>query len=326
MRILQDFRLVIPGKSMNKPMSEAIAMSSGKVDRSTRMMLEIGGCSFGLWCERDMRVALDPEHAAFVVPIAPERTCDIEMEISWCDHLELPGTAPNFDSGGLWSSYTSEVGTKFYFTSSTLGASPYKAAWFDLPFRRGHVVLNRPFLSAVRQIYPLEYPLDELVMMHRLALGEGVEVHALGLADEDGSGYLFVGHSGAGKSTTARLWKAHPGVHLLSDDRVILRKHEDQYWMYGTPWHGDAGVASPGRAPLSAIFLLEQASTNEVGSVSALTAASGMFARAFLPHYLESGIEFTLDFLHQITRSVPCFVLRFTPTEDAVEAVRYACV
>jgi hypothetical protein len=326
MRILQDLGLVMPGELKKKPMSEAIAMSPGKVDQGARMMVEIGGCSFGLWCERDIPVALDPEHAPFVVPITSGGPCDIEMEISWCDHLELPGIAPNFDSGGLWSSYTSELGTKFYFTSSSLGPSPYKAAWFDLPFRRGHVVLNRPILSALKQIYPLEYPLDELVMMHRLALGEGVEVHALGLADEDGSGYLFVGHSGAGKSTTARLWMAHAGVHLLSDDRIILRKHDDQYWMYGTPWHGDAGVASQGKAPLSAIFLLEQAPRNEVRSVSALTAASELFARAFLPHYLVSGIEFTLDFLHQITRSIPCFVLRFTPTQDAVEAVRYACV
>jgi hypothetical protein len=290
------------------------------------MMLEIGGCSFGLWCERDIPVALDPEHAPFLVSTTRDRPCDVEMDISWCDQLELPKFAPAFVSGGLWSAYNSLVGTQFYFNSSSLGSSPYKAAWFDPAFERGHVVLNRSSLSAVDQILPLEYPLDELVMMHRLALGEGVEVHALGLADEDGSGYLFIGHSGAGKSTKARLWMTHPGVQLLSDDRIILRKHDDQYWMYGTPWHGDAGIASPGNAPLSAIFLLEQAPTNEVGSVSALTAAAEMFARAFLPHYLESGIEFTLDFLHQITRSVPCFVLRFTPTQDAVEAVRYASV
>jgi hypothetical protein len=172
----------------------------------------------------------------------------------------------------------------------------------------------------------LEYPLDELVMMHRLALGEGVEVHALGLADHDGSGYLFLGHSGAGKSTTARLWMAQPGVHLLSDDRIILREHQGKFWMYGTPWHGDAGVASPERAQLSAIFLLEQAPANEVTPLPPSKAAAELFARAFVPHYLQSGIQFTLSFLDQLTRSVPCSILRFTPTPGAVEAVRYARV
>ena len=26
---------------------------------------------------------------------------------------------------------------------------------------------------------------------------------------------------------------AQPGVKLLSDDRIILRKHEGKFWMYG---------------------------------------------------------------------------------------------
>src|SRR5271166_6551020 len=120
-------------------------------------------------------------------------------------------------------------------------------------------------------------------MMHRLALGEGVELHALGLADQDGSGYLFLGHSGAGKSTTARLWMRQPGVQLLSDDRIILRQQDGVYRMYGTPWHGDAGVSSPASAPLSAIFLLEQSPQHELLPIAQPQAAAELFARAFLP-------------------------------------------
>ena len=166
-------------------------------------------------------MAIDPEHRPFLLSSAPKPACDIELDVSWADSLELPGMPPSFASGGLWSAYHSSTGTQFYFSSPAVGARPYKAAWFDPSFARGHVVLSRPAFAAGCQVFPLEYPLDELAMMHRLALGEGVEVHALGLADEDGSGYLFLGHSGAGKSTTARLWKEQPGVRLLSDDRII---------------------------------------------------------------------------------------------------------
>jgi hypothetical protein len=293
---------------------------------ATRLAVCIGGFSFGMWCSGDMPTALDPEHQRFLLPSTANHACHIELDISWTDSLEMPGGHPSFTSGGLWSSYVSSTGTKFYFASSAVGRLPYKAAWFDPMFERGHVVLNRSAIPAESPIFPLEYPLDELVMMHRLALGEGAEVHALGLADKDGSGYLFLGHSGAGKSTTARLWMAQPGVELLSDDRIILRRHDDKFWMYGTPWHGDAGVASPGRAPLSAIFLLEQAPANELATLSASKAAAELFARAFVPHYLKSGIHFTLGFLDQLTRSVPCSILRFTPTPSAVEAVRYARV
>ncbi len=292
---------------------------------STRLSVSIGGFTLGMWCASDVAMAVDQEHKPFVLPSC-DVPCNFELDVCWADGLTLPNEKPSFTSGGLWSAYTSVAGTRFYFSSPAIGPLPYKAAWFDPSFERGHVVLNRACFREGSAVFPLEYPLDELAMMHRLALGQGVEVHALGLADEDGSGYLFLGHSGAGKSTTARLWMDQPGVNLLSDDRIILRKHDGAYWMYGTPWHGDAGVASAGRAPLSAIFFLEQAPCNELAAIPAPMAAAEIFARAFVPYYLEGGITFTLGFLDQITRSVPCSILRFTPTQGAVEAVRYACV
>src|SRR5215469_6722666 len=48
------------------------------------------------------------------------------------------------------------------------------------------------------------------------------EVHACGVEDSDGRAYHFVGQSGAGKPTTARLWHKARGIHVLSDDRIIL--------------------------------------------------------------------------------------------------------
>ncbi|HTP68051.1 MAG TPA: hypothetical protein VMJ35_04040 [Dongiaceae bacterium] len=308
-------------------MAHAAASLEANLTRATRLAVQIGGASFGMWCVGGMSLTLDPEHEPFLMRSArPNETCDIELEIDWAASLELPAGEPSFVSGGLWSAYASSTGTKFYFSSPALGGQPYKAAWFDPRFERGHVVLNRSAIPVGRPVFPLEYPLDELVMMHRLALGEGVEVHALGLADEDGSGYLFLGHSGAGKSTTARLWLNQPGVQMLSDDRIILREHDSEIWMYGTPWHGDAGIASPGRARLSRIFVLEQAPTEEVIPLNQGQAAAELFARAFVPFYRKSAVQFSLEFLDQVTRSVPCSTFRFTPTASAVEAIRHGRV
>lgn len=307
-------------------MAHTAAMLSTKLNEATRFALQIGGFSIGLWCMGDIAVAADPEHAPFLLPTPPKRACDIELDVYWAESLESPGLSPDFASGGLWSAYVSSTGTQFYFTSPAVGSSPYKAAWFDPAFGRGHVVLNRSSFAAGTPIFPLEYPLDELAMMHRLALGEGIEVHALGLADDDGSGYLFLGHSGAGKSTTAQLWKQQPGVRLLSDDRIILRPRGDKIFMYGTPWHGDAGVASPESTQLTAIFLLEQSPTDQLFPLSQSQAAAELFARAFVPHYLKSALQFSLDFTDQVTRSVPNSIFRFAPTPGAVEAIRHARV
>jgi hypothetical protein len=308
-------------------MPHAVASLKANLTRATRLAVEIGGFSLGMWCAAGMPVSLDPEHRSFLYRGIDERqSCDIELDISWAEALDLPSAEPSFSSGGLWSAYTSSNGTKFYFSSPAVGYQPYKAAWFDSRFERGHVVVNRSAIPVGQPIFPLEYPLDELVMMHRLALGAGIEVHALGVADDDGSGYLFLGHSGAGKSTTARLWRSEPGVRLLSDDRIILREHDGQYWMYGTPWHGDAGVSSAGRARLTRIFVLEQAPAEQLLPLGQAQAAAELFARTFVPFYLKCGIQFSLEFLDQVTRSVPCATFRFTPTACAVEAIRHARV
>jgi hypothetical protein len=287
----------------------------------SRIVIEIGGISMGLWCERKMAITLDKDHHPFAIRNSQDEASDMELDVCFVDSLEVPSEQPSFSSGGLWTAFTSSTGTKFYFCSSIFGNDPYKAAWFDASFQRGHIVLRRDCFAEGQPVFPLEYPIDELAMMHRLSLGEGVEVHALGLADVDGKGYLFLGHSGAGKSTTTRLWTSQPGVRLLSDDRIILRKKDGQYWMYGTPWHGDGGVSSPGFAPLSAIFLSEQAPKSEFQPLPRAKAAAELFARCFVPHYLSAGIQFALDFFDELTRCIPCSVFRCDPTESAVEAI-----
>ena len=84
--------------------------------------------------------------------------------------------------------------------------------------------------------YPLEYPLDELLIINLLAQGRGVEVHAAGVIDPEGCGHLFLGQSGGGKTTISRLWQGVERAEILSDeDRIILRKEAGRIWMYGTP-------------------------------------------------------------------------------------------
>ena len=161
-------------------------------------------------------------------------------------------------------------------------------------FSSGTVSLHRPYFDASAPMYPLEYPLDELIVTNWLALGRGVEIHACAVRDVNGAGYLFAGHSGAGKSTIARLWRRQPGVTVLSDDRVILRREGDRIWMYGTPWHGDEPLSSPASAPLTHGFFLHHASRNLASPVGQARAASSLFACSFPPFYSASGLEFTL--------------------------------
>ena len=135
-------------------MAQASAHLPNKLTEAARLAVSIGGFSFGMWCAKDLRAALDPEHERFQLAELPECACHFELDIAWADRLTLPSGTPSFSSGGLWSAFVSETGTKFYFASPSIGPAPYKAAWFDPMFERGHVVLNRSSFPAGRACLP----------------------------------------------------------------------------------------------------------------------------------------------------------------------------
>jgi hypothetical protein len=269
-------------------------------------------------------MVLDPSLGEFAMERSPGDECDVSARVSLVDALGAPEQEPLFSSGGLWSLFAEDGGYRLNFVRSFPGETPYKSAWFDKNFRRGELALSRQFFGSGTAIYPFEYPLDEVLMIHHLAGGKGLEVHALGLVDEAGYGHLFLGHSGAGKSTSARMWQAQAGVRILSDDRIILRKRDGAMWMHGTPWHGDAGIASPTSGLLSHIYVLEQAPTNELVTMPRSAATAEIFARSFVPRHSPEALSFALQFIEELCEEVPCDTFRFLPQSSAVEVIRHA--
>jgi hypothetical protein len=155
-------------------------------------------------------------------------------------------------------------------------------------------------------------------------------LHACGVMTSNGTGNLFVGHSGAGKSTTARLWTMHGDVEILSDDRIIVRsvgespepgEHLRRFRMYGTPWHGEAHFASPRGAPLNAIFILEHGLGNGLTRLSSRQAVAELFARSFVPFHRNEYVESALNFLLDLVAGVPVYRFVFEPNQRAVETI-----
>jgi hypothetical protein len=226
-----------------------------------------------------------------------------------------------FDSGVLWQLYSDDTSYRFHFTIPTLGPIPYRIASFNSDFTSGEVCFHHPYFSLGQPLYPLDYPLDELLLVNLLAQGRGLEIHACGVIDSRGNGHLFVGQSGSGKTTMARLWQNEPGITVLSDDRIILRKAGTSLWMYGTPWHGEADLASPDRAQLIGVYLLNKGVRNELVPLRKSDAATRLFACSFPPFYSQPGIDFTLGLLEEVVKSVPCYELTFSPDKRVLEFI-----
>ncbi len=177
--------------------------------------------------------------------LAAEDQPDGQASATWSDLSQMSLGTEVFDSGALWQLHRSNGSYLYAFTSSAFGPIPYKVASFDPSFTSGEVYLHRPYFESKPALYPLEYPLDELWMVNLLGQGRGAEIHGCGVVDAQGKGHLFVGQSGAGKSTMARLWEPRKGIQILSDDRIVLRQADQELWMYGTPGTARRDSAAP---------------------------------------------------------------------------------
>jgi hypothetical protein len=284
-----------------------------------RRAIGVGGISLALSGSSLDDVRLGADLVAFENDAS---SADIEVSVEWTASLqEFPGV-PRFRSGAVWTLFSGASDELvFDFASPLLGPSPYKRMYADRSFRNARIVLSRELLKDRAHALPLEYPTDELLITNYLASGLGVEVHACGLMDAETGGHLFLGHSGAGKSTTTRLWQSLRNPRILSDDRIILRLHDGELWMYGTPWHGEAAFAMPGRARINRIFILQHGAASKFTPLSRSLAVGEMFARCFPPFHSASGLARTVSFLDRILDAVPCYQFQFVPNAGAVDAV-----
>ena len=148
----------------------------------------------------------------------------------------------------------------------------------------------------------------------------GCIFHSAGMIIED-QGFLFVGHSGAGKSTIVT--QLRPYGEILCDDRNIVRRYPEGWRLFGTWSHGDVPDVSPNSAPLRAIFLLEQAPHNRLIPVT----DRREIVRT-LPFFIIKPLvtadwwEKTLDLVGAIAREVPVYRLQFDQTGSVMDTLR----
>ncbi len=130
---------------------------------------------------------------------------------------------------------------------------------------------------------PVRYPVDQLLLMYVLARREGAIFHAAAV-NVNGKGYIFPGRSGAGKSTAARNF-ALKGHEVLSDDRIIVRKINGEFRVFGTPWAGEAGMAENKDFPLGGICFVHQDSENMLREVTPAEAVEKLMPVTSIPRY-----------------------------------------
>jgi len=231
---------------------------------------------------------------------------------------DLPEAKKVFES--VWSLYLSEEAIILKTGAAEPPPSPHQILLLKRDLRSGEFFFSDPAWDRLNRADPLGHPLNQVLMILLLSRGKGILLHACGV-DDNGSGYLFLGNSGHGKSTMARLWRDRHAT-VLNDDRIVIREREGQFWMYGTPWHGDFKGFSLAGLPVTKMFFLHPGEKNCAIRREGTEAVSMLLIRSFPPLWDKEGMGFTLDFCHRLTDAVACFDLYFRRGQGVIDYVR----
>jgi hypothetical protein len=166
-----------------------------------------------------------------------------------------------------------------------------------------------------------EYALDSLlrILLTQLLLPHnGLLSHAATIL-HDGCAYVFMGRSGAGKSTVASL---SPPGNVLTDEISLLRRDAENWFAYGTPFWGEFRADGANRrAPLAAIFSLEQSDVNRVERVHAKDAARMLLPNVLFFSAASRENSQLLTLIAQAAEQVPFYRLFFRREPGFWEAI-----
>jgi len=265
----------------------------------------------------DFALSSDPvENPEFIASSATRDEIPVCLE-SWTERKTDSHPRPFFTSAEGWRMVL-EDGVRIALNHPPRFSRPLWKAALDWPLEGLRIHLGHDMRTNEGWRDPFRYPLDLITTMYALASRQGLLVHGAGMVVE-GQGYLFVGRSGAGKSTISDLLRQNlPGAQLLNDDRIIVRKQAEGWRLYGTPWSGRLETCHAGEAPLRGIFRLRHAPENRTTPMTPAESAETLLTVCSIPWYDRPVMDALLPLVEQLAKNHPLANLDFRPDPSVV--------
>lgn len=153
---------------------------------------------------------------------------------------------------------------------------------------------------------------------HQLLDFDGMMLHSSAL-ELDGRAYLFSGPCGVGKSTHTKLWQSTFGekVKIFNDDKPALRRLEDGWFAYGTPWCGKDGININMKVPLGGICFLKQSMENSIRRLDKKEAIQKILSQTTAKISNVAKMEKLLETVGRLVEEIPIYELSNKPEPEA---------
>jgi radical SAM protein with 4Fe4S-binding SPASM domain len=208
----------------------------------------------------------------------------------------------------------------------------YKFARFTSDYSKADIYsINEDVFSRGNLSSLTTFPSDQVYIAQLLSDRKGCYLHSAGVI-LDGKGILFVGHSGAGKSTTIKMIINYIGDHnsnieneneILCDDRNIIRRMNNGWRVYGSWSHGEIPIVSNASAPLSAIFFIEQAKENTIMPIlNYPLIRNQLLSYVIKPFITNEWWQKTFTTIESLSKEIPFYEMRFDLSGDIINMIR----
>lgn len=147
---------------------------------------------------------------------------------------------------------------------------------------------------------------------------QGMYLHASAVAMDERA-YLFSAYSGIGKSTHTQNWQRvfADKAMVFNDDKPVLRRLDDRWYAYGTPWCGKDHININMKVPLAGICFLKQAEENRIRRISPREALPKLLTQTISRNLQPEKLDLLLQSLNHLLREIPIFELENRPEPEA---------
>lgn len=209
----------------------------------------------------------------------------------------------NMDKDAIKKMNNTAVCTKDYgditvYMSGKTYWSEYLNQWNKMPF---------PFSTFVR-----------IFCEAGMVIRGGLPLHA-SLVEKDGQGIVFLGPSGMGKSTQAKLWAEYLGADFIIGDRPGLRCIDEIWYGFGMPWDGKDNIRNQRKVQVKALVSLEQAKENYIDKLNEQQAMIVLLNQAMMPMWDDRAMDKATVLMGRLVKDIPFYHLRNLADRDAVE-------